>query len=59
VLRDLRLQSAKRETPVVAVSATAVSADRLEALHAGFDDYLTKPLDMPVLLALVDRMLRR
>jgi signal transduction histidine kinase len=57
VLRLLRQQPALRHTPVVAVSANAMPDDLAEARAAGFADYLTKPLDLARLLAVVDRML--
>ncbi len=57
VLRRLRQQAALRHTPVVAVSANAMPDDLLQARAAGFADYLTKPLDMARLLAVVDQSL--
>ena len=59
VLRRLRQLPATREVPVIAVSANAMQADIDAALHAGFDSYVTKPLDMQRLLALVDETLGR
>ena len=57
VLRRLRRMPALRDTPVIAVSANAMPDDLADARRAGFADYLTKPVDMPRLLALVDRTL--
>ncbi|WP_231874508.1 ATP-binding protein [Azoarcus sp. KH32C] len=45
-LRRLRQQPEFRDTPVVAVSANAMPSDIVLARAAGFDDYLTKPLDL-------------
>ncbi len=59
VLRRLRQQPALRHTPVVAVSANAMPADRLKAEQAGFADYVTKPVDIPALMAVLDRLLPR
>ena len=50
-------QPSLRQVPVIAVSANAMPDDLAEARRAGFTDYLTKPVDMPRLLALVDRAL--
>jgi PAS domain S-box-containing protein len=55
VLRRLRGQDATRAVPVVAVSANAMRSDLERARAAGFDDYLTKPIDLERLLALVGR----
>lgn len=57
VLRRLRADPATRRLPVVAVSANAMPADRAKAALAGFDDYVTKPIDIPHLLAVVDHLL--
>lgn len=57
VLRLMRSQPSLREVPVIAVSANAMPADLADARLAGFADYLTKPVDMPRLLALVDSAL--
>jgi PAS domain S-box-containing protein len=57
VQRRLRSDPATRGIPVVAVSANAMPADLAEAEAAGFADYITKPLDLQRLLAVVDRVL--
>ena len=57
VLRRMRSQPSLRQVPVIAVSANAMPDDLAEARRAGFVDYLTKPVDMLRLLALVDRAL--
>jgi PAS domain S-box-containing protein len=58
LLRRLRAMPAMAGVPVVAVSANAMPEDRARAMAAGFDDYVTKPIDMPLLLATVERWLR-
>ena len=57
VLRRLRLMPGLAATPVLAVSANAMPEDLAQARRAGFADYLTKPVDLARLLALVDRAL--
>jgi PAS domain S-box-containing protein len=59
VLRRLRAEKATSKVPVIAVSANAMASDFAAARAAGFDEYVTKPLDMHHLLALVDRTLDR
>src|SRR5689334_11471212 len=40
-------------TPIIIVSARGKEQDKVEALDAGADDYLTKPFGVPELLARV------
>jgi len=57
VLQAVRQDPLLRHTPCLAVSANAMPHEISEALAAGFDGYLTKPLSTPVLLAEIDRVL--
>jgi PAS domain S-box-containing protein len=57
VLRRLRANPRTQAIPVIAVSANAMQAD-IEAGHAaGFTAYLTKPIELELLLATVYRVL--
>ena len=40
-------------TPAVCLTANAISGAKEEYMKAGFDDYLTKPIDPPVLEDLI------
>jgi len=53
VLARLRADPATRALRVVAVTANAMPDDIARALAAGFDGYLTKPLDLEPVLAVV------
>jgi two-component system KDP operon response regulator KdpE len=55
-IRDLRAWSA---VPVIVLSARTTEADKVGALDAGADDYLTKPFGAAELLARVRAQLRR
>jgi len=44
-----------RRVPVIALTAHAAKSDRDDCLAAGMDDYLSKPLDPPVLAAMLEK----
>jgi two-component system, sensor histidine kinase and response regulator len=48
-----------RRTPIVAVTANAMSGDRERCLAAGMDDYVSKPLSRASLSAAVERLAQR
>jgi Amt family ammonium transporter len=50
-LRRLRLTRALSELPVIMVTANDQSEDVVRALDLGANDYVTKPVDFPVVLA--------
>ncbi|MGV8950338.1 MAG: response regulator [Cypionkella sp.] len=53
------LRAAKKETPVLLLTAMADVSERVEGLAAGADDYLTKPFHFSELLARVMALSRR
>jgi CheY-like chemotaxis protein len=56
--RELRRRFDADTLPIVALTAAALPAERDEALAAGMNDFLTKPIDAGKLLATLQRVLR-
>ncbi|MCY1669419.1 response regulator [Novosphingobium sp. SL115] len=54
VLQHLRGDLRTRDLPVIMVTARAESGATIEALGAGADDYVTKPIDFDVLRARIE-----
>ena len=56
VCRAIRAES---KTPVIMLTAKGETEDKVSALKQGADDYVTKPFEMPELLARIEAVLRR
>jgi two-component system cell cycle response regulator DivK len=59
LLREMRADERTRAVPCVAVTAFAANQDRLRALEAGFDAYISKPFRAKELIELVNSFARR
>ena len=59
VCSTLRADPAIADTPVVLLTARALSADRMRGLDAGADAYVTKPFDPLELVELVEGLVAR
>lgn len=57
IVRELR--RAGSELPVMMLTAKTSTADKVEGLDCGADDYMTKPFEAPELLARVRALTRR
>jgi CheY-like chemotaxis protein len=56
-LRELKADASTSSIPVLAVTASAMPAERKEILAAGFDGYQAKPISVKDLLVEVKRLL--
>ena len=59
VLSHLRADPLTRDIPVLAVSANAMPSDLKRGHSAGFDDYITKPIDVKKFLAAIDSVFKQ
>lgn len=59
ILKRLRSQARTRRLPVIMATARGAEYEKVAALDAGADDYLTKPFSMMEMVARVKAVLRR
>jgi len=55
VIRDRNSSVRNHGVPVIAITANAMKEDRDKCLKSGMDDYLTKPVDLAALAALLKK----
>jgi two-component system, cell cycle response regulator DivK len=53
--RVIRSDPSIAQTPIIALTAHALEGDRARCIDAGCDAYATKPVDLPSLLAMMER----
>ena len=59
ILEKLKKSSGTRDIPIIMVTAKEAEFDKVRALEAGADDYITKPFGMMEFIARVKAVLRR
>ncbi len=59
VCRRLRSDKVTSRIPIVMLTGKDASQDKVEGLHTGADDYVTKPFDIEELFARLEAVLRR
>lgn len=54
-IREIEKKENKKYTPIVAVTANAMEEDRIQSLDVGMDDFVTKPVKISELEAILSK----
>lgn len=56
-IRELEQKTGKNRTPIIALTASVLEQDRQAAIQAEMDGFASKPVELPLLLAEIQRVL--
>jgi CheY-like chemotaxis protein len=59
VIRRLRADKQTSDTPIIAMTALAMPGDREMCLQAGANEYMSKPLGLKNMVAMIEKQLRQ
>lgn len=57
--RIRKAEGSKRHTPVIAMTAYAMTGDKEECMDAGMDDYICKPFTSEQIMALLQKYTKK
>jgi CheY-like chemotaxis protein len=57
--KRIRASADTRATPIIALTAHGMAADKTRSLEVGCDDHHTKPVDLTVLLSQIEALLAK
>lgn len=57
IILDLEEKEKRQHTPIIALTANALSTDRARFLNAGMDEFISKPIDHEKFLAILHKFL--
>ena len=55
---EIRKDAAKRDLPIVAMTASVMAADRDQAFKAGMNDFISKPIDPELLFSVLSKWIK-
>ncbi|OPJ63347.1 response regulator [Clostridium chromiireducens] len=56
--RIRRLESNKKNTKIIAVTANAMEGDSTKCIDAGMDDYISKPIDFEIVFKMIEECIK-